>query len=453
MANITNYLNKIKTAVYGKDVRGAIHDAIKQVYDDASVNHDNANMEVKMARGTHNTLNDRLDKSEQKLDETNAQLSQIENDIPYETFKKQTVGFGDKTKLNKHHMMFAKKTYGRYEDGCVASVIANTENPRAEIIGTNTKGLSKYDSRDSVSLYVHNQTALPTLECDNVSYAELSVTVTDSSDLSKLKPGMIIDTKHTPNHYVGIIKSINDKTIEVIDGWYKVVSGVGSETPSTPSNDKGFYVNKMTKIWGINNNIIIDKGVPNAVAEEIGVFTNHAEIGIVGGIDLVNFKLSSHFGYKARGVTVGFQKGFVSEKSDIHFIGEQSKPTGTLLQSINSDGSSWYVKNSGLQSELALEIQVVTTSTSANANKSIFIITTPGVTLKLPTPKHGKIIKIVVQGDPSTGNKTKLLTHNEQAYIRFPSLAFPEIPFTKNGYCELVSDGISWYATSSTIYN
>lgn len=79
MANITNYLNKIKTAVYGKEVRGAIHDAIKECYDDASVNHDNANMEVKMARGTHNTLNDRLDKSEQKLDETNAQLLNISN--------------------------------------------------------------------------------------------------------------------------------------------------------------------------------------------------------------------------------------------------------------------------------------------------------------------------------------------------------------------------------------
>lgn len=73
--SITNKLNQIKNAIYGKEVRGAIHDAIKQVYDDASVNHDNANMEVKMARGTHNTLNDRLDKSEQKLDETNAQLS------------------------------------------------------------------------------------------------------------------------------------------------------------------------------------------------------------------------------------------------------------------------------------------------------------------------------------------------------------------------------------------
>ena len=78
MANITDYLNRIKSAVYGKEVRGAIHDAIKQVYDDASVNHDNANMEVKLARGTHDTLNDRLVKSEQKLDETNAQLSNLE---------------------------------------------------------------------------------------------------------------------------------------------------------------------------------------------------------------------------------------------------------------------------------------------------------------------------------------------------------------------------------------
>ena len=77
MANITNYLNKIKTAVYGKDVRGAIHDAIKQVYDDASVNHDNANMEVKMARGTHNTLNDRLDNVDEIQAQTNAQLSDI----------------------------------------------------------------------------------------------------------------------------------------------------------------------------------------------------------------------------------------------------------------------------------------------------------------------------------------------------------------------------------------
>ena len=75
--SITNKLNQIKNAIYGKEVRGAIHDAIKQVYDDASVNHDNANMEVKMARGTHNTLNDRLDNVDEIQAQTNAQLSQI----------------------------------------------------------------------------------------------------------------------------------------------------------------------------------------------------------------------------------------------------------------------------------------------------------------------------------------------------------------------------------------
>lgn len=34
MADILSYLNAIKTAVYGKDVRNSIHDAIKQCYDD-----------------------------------------------------------------------------------------------------------------------------------------------------------------------------------------------------------------------------------------------------------------------------------------------------------------------------------------------------------------------------------------------------------------------------------
>lgn len=76
--SITNKLNQIKNAIYGKDVRGAIHDAIKECYDVASVNHDNANMEVKMARGTHNTLNDRLDKSDEIQAQTNAQLSEKE---------------------------------------------------------------------------------------------------------------------------------------------------------------------------------------------------------------------------------------------------------------------------------------------------------------------------------------------------------------------------------------
>lgn len=98
MSNITNCLNKIKTAIYGKDVRGAIHDAIKQVYDDASVNHDNANMEVKMARGTHNTLNDRLENADEIQAQTNSQLAKIissyqpKNDNSLNTNDKSVIG-------------------------------------------------------------------------------------------------------------------------------------------------------------------------------------------------------------------------------------------------------------------------------------------------------------------------------------------------------------------------
>lgn len=77
MANIQNYLNQIKTAVFGKDVRESIHNAIKQCYDDAAVNHDNANMEVKLARGSYNTLNDRLDENEKVQENFSSQLDSI----------------------------------------------------------------------------------------------------------------------------------------------------------------------------------------------------------------------------------------------------------------------------------------------------------------------------------------------------------------------------------------
>lgn len=78
MANIQNELNNIKSAIFGKDVRNSIHDAIKQCYDDASVNNDNANMEVKIARGTHNTLNERFNSVEENIKNNSEKLDTIE---------------------------------------------------------------------------------------------------------------------------------------------------------------------------------------------------------------------------------------------------------------------------------------------------------------------------------------------------------------------------------------
>ena len=79
--SIQNYLNQIKSAVFGKDVRQSIHDAIKQCYDDASIDHDNANMEVKLARGSHDTLNERFTSVEENIKNNSEQLDNIENKI------------------------------------------------------------------------------------------------------------------------------------------------------------------------------------------------------------------------------------------------------------------------------------------------------------------------------------------------------------------------------------
>lgn len=77
--SIQNYLNQIKNAILGKDVREAIYEAIKQCYDDASIHNDNANMEVKLARGNHDTLNARITENEDKTKINSSKLEQ--NDI------------------------------------------------------------------------------------------------------------------------------------------------------------------------------------------------------------------------------------------------------------------------------------------------------------------------------------------------------------------------------------
>ncbi|HEL1645558.1 TPA: hypothetical protein TXL48_002198 [Streptococcus suis] len=61
---IDNHLKVIKEGVFGRDVRQAIHDGIQQVYEDATAEHGNENMEVAKARGYADTLADRLDQME-----------------------------------------------------------------------------------------------------------------------------------------------------------------------------------------------------------------------------------------------------------------------------------------------------------------------------------------------------------------------------------------------------
>lgn len=97
MASIQNYLNQIKSAVFGKDVRQSIHDAIKQCYDDASIDHDNANMEVKLARGSHDTLNERFTSVEENIKNNSEQLETKAIYVTPEMFGAKGDGITDDT--------------------------------------------------------------------------------------------------------------------------------------------------------------------------------------------------------------------------------------------------------------------------------------------------------------------------------------------------------------------
>src|SRR5699024_10847807 len=79
--SIGKYLDKIRNAVYGREVRESIAKGIETAYNDAAEKHDNANMEVKLARGTNPNLNTRLNKMDEVDKQTTTQLAQTEREV------------------------------------------------------------------------------------------------------------------------------------------------------------------------------------------------------------------------------------------------------------------------------------------------------------------------------------------------------------------------------------
>src|SRR5699024_799485 len=78
--SIQEHLNKIRNAIYGREVRESIAKGIETAYDDASEN-GNANMEVKIARGTHPNLRSRLEEVDNKQRHTTSQSAQTGQDV------------------------------------------------------------------------------------------------------------------------------------------------------------------------------------------------------------------------------------------------------------------------------------------------------------------------------------------------------------------------------------
>lgn len=118
MGTIKNFIENIKKARYGKDVRQSIIDAIEQTYSDA-ISNGHTDMEVAKARDTYNDLNSRLEADKNKME---AKLTNEEDDRKrtLEDIQKQVNGLAREGHLvasNISEMTDTNRTYINTEDG------------------------------------------------------------------------------------------------------------------------------------------------------------------------------------------------------------------------------------------------------------------------------------------------------------------------------------------------
>lgn len=371
--------------------------------------------------------------------------------------------------------VWAKNTFGTFENAAVLSAIANNPNPRPQVLGiTSTQQLSEYSNRDSVAGYISNRSTLPTVmvETGTVTYSNLSVQITGVTvaNLDKVKPGMIIDTLHTPNKWSTIVESVDveNQIITIKDGWYEVKTG-GSALPSLPPNDIGFYINQVTKIWGLNLNVFLypnDK-TASGVANEVGIFNEKAGASL-GGYDFVNFgSVNGAYAIRARKATNAlgtFTDALIAQFSNRAVLAEDVTDAAVrarrtkigLMYEANSasDASAVLVTDTG--GGLAHEISGIGRLKSQSYQNKVWADTVSTVDFKQA------YLHILTAAASSTYNviSPTLMTGRNIRIFPFQNITLsisgtgnfvksggdsPTLALSSKVAVELYSDGINWY--------
>ncbi|TBP38617.1 hypothetical protein [Klebsiella quasipneumoniae] len=225
----------------------------------------------------------------------------------------------------------SKDTYGMRTNAVVAGFSANSERPfDYPILGfEGIMQLAKYHDRDSVALYVDNTSPpfKPWETISNVTYTPTSFN-TIGYDIENLKPGMLVDTLHSPKWSTYIVAVHHNKIVTA--GW------VNSKTGhlGTPKNGIGLIVNPLTKIWASNFNIFFPNNgrAENGVIQENGIINNNVKNpNAINGLDTVVLPQSKYGGtaaYLARSADRGGKQqwayGFISQGAKISFISSNS---------------------------------------------------------------------------------------------------------------------------------
>ena len=393
------------------------------------------------------------------------ELSQLVLKVPYRDYERNEsgIGYGKFEKIYEGFSQFAKKTYGRYEQGTVVSIMANADNPKPELTGTDTKGLASYTNRDSCALYVANsgQQAPLTIPSEQVIYHANDCVLPVATNMSQIKVGMILDTVGSVNvnWYVGIVKEINGTTLILEDGWYLVRNDGVAPTKGVPSNGLGLRVNVNNKVWNINSNMFIHEGCAAGTNMELGILCDHSNINDVGGIDLINMGSHDvHYGIKVRHKdnSGSFNEGFISDANHVHYSAwtEESKVGSVpLIRSMNKANNVelFSIRTDGLMKGQRVDWEVVSSDKNVSDGKTVVLINGAS-NLGLPSGNDGRLITIVVLTDGSVK-----LTAPTGMGIKTFSVQQQQVDISKGSASHRVitifSDGGTWYFLSDSGVN
>ena len=327
-----------------------------------------------------------------------------------------------------------ENTFGTFENAAVESIIANNASARAEVLGIRLEDdhiLATYTNRDSVASYHSNRSRQPSYNIDNVTYTVNSVTVPQGIDLSKIKNGMIIDTKHNPK-FSGFIVGVEGQKI-LINNWYEM----GNTTKGqVPAGTTGILVDPMTTPWVDNSNlylaaeddsldgVVFEGGIINEKADNIGKAFNAVSLGTK----------SPEVGFKTTGSVSPFMQGFNAHNAGAAFVNSNEDVNGFLLY---NEKTGYRIKNGGRQNKLLLEIAYASINRTCDPrNAPIFLINTPGIVRILSPSGMGGAIVYVLNILPSEIlMEWSWWNPTQPGSITIPARSMKT----------LVSDGNSWY--------
>lgn len=314
----------------------------------------------------------------------------------------------------------SKDTYGMRASAVALAIRANPDKPfEYPINGFSwTKALSGYNNRDSVGLYADN-TSPPFRNWEIINEAQYTPTSFTSShiDTSKLKPGMLIDTDHSPKWSAYIVSVSGDRV--TTGGWVNTAT----KKMGTPKNGVGLKINPTSKIWATNFNIFLAQNgrAKAGVIQENGVINNAiANPNEVNGIDNVILPASKFGGtaaYLARSATSGNKQqwsiGYMSQgaktanfyssdstkniNTESGFLENSHANTGLAFSGKNKNSSiEWYssgilsakISPEGQIEKIAYKTKLISSDTHLTDNFARYIINSSNdITLYLPDQK------------------------------------------------------------------